>query len=250
MEERIEEIGFGGLKLVQDPAGFCYGVDAVILADFANSIYPGFQKVIDLGTGTGVIPFILSHKNPRARMIGIDIQKRSIELANKSCAFNHLTDRISFYQADVSRIEECGIERGCADMVICNPPYFAKGGAVPSSAPGKFIARHETTATVEDFIKAAAMVLSDRGHFFMIHRPSRLVDIFVYCRKYALEPKDMRLVVPKPGETSNLVLLHCTAGGGRQLALMEELSVYQEDGRYSDEIEAIYERKPQGIKQG
>lgn len=241
--ERIEQIGFGDLRLIQDSEGFCYGVDAVILADFANSVYPGFQKVVDLGTGTGIIPFILSHKNAHASVIGIDIQKRCIELAKKSCVLNHLEERISFCQGDVSRIEESRIAKGCADMVICNPPYFERGGAVPSSAPGKFIARHETTATVEDFIKAAALVLDGRGHFFMIHRPSRLVDIFVYCRKYALEPKDMRLVLPRPGGIANMVLLHCTAGGGRQLKLMEALSVYQEDGRYSDEIEIIYERR-------
>ena len=246
--ERIEEIGFGGLRLVQDPEGFCYGVDAVILADFANSIYPEFQTAVDLGTGTGIIPFILSHKSPDASVIGVDVQGRCIELAKKGCALNHLEDRISFYQADVLQMElsmeACGLAKGCADMVVCNPPYFAKGGAIPSSTAGKFIARHETTATLEDFVRAAATILNDRGHFFMVHRPSRLVDIFVSCRKNALEPKAMRFVVPRPGEVPNIVLLHCIAGGGRQVKLIKELSIYQADGRYSDEIETIYERSP------
>lgn len=241
--ERIENIGFGNLKLIQDTEGFCYGVDAVILADFANSIYPGFQRVVDLGTGTGVIPFILSHKNENAELVGIDVQEQSIALARKSCALNRLQERISFFQMDVSQLEGSILKKGSADMVTCNPPYFARGEAIPSSTSGKFIARHETTATVEDFVKAAAMLLGKRGHFFMVHRPSRLVDLFTCCRKHGLEPKDMRLVVPRPGEIPNIVLIHCVAGGGRQMKLMRELAVYKEDGGYSDEIEAIYERR-------
>lgn len=244
--ERIENIGFGGLKLIQDPEEFCYGVDAVILADFANTLYPGFCNVADLGTGTGVIPFILSHKNKKARFTGIDVQSHSIALAKRSCQMNGLTERIRFVKADVSRMEALqandDLHQRSVDMVVSNPPYFARGGAIPSSTSAKFIARHETTATLEDFVKAAAWLLNEKGHFFMVHRPSRLVDIFTCCRKYGLEPKHMRLVVPKPGAIANIVLLHCTAGGGRELKLFEELAVYNDDGSYSDEIQQIYER--------
>lgn len=252
--ERIENTGFGDIKLIQDPEQFCYGVDAVILADFANSIYPEFSNAVDLGTGNGIIPFILSHKNKDAAFTGVEVQPDAADMARRSCEMNGLEDRIEFIVADVLDItsgdffEKSGsvmphFRKSEVDMVTCNPPYFTKGGAIPSSSKAKFIARHETTAQVEDFIRAAGVLLKRKGHFFMVHRPSRLADIFYFCRKYGLEPKDLRMVVPKPGEAPNIVLIHCIKGGGRELNVMKELAVYNEDGSYSDEIEHIYERK-------
>ena len=250
--ERIENTGFGNIKLIRDPEQFCYGVDAVILADFANSLYPAFKKAADLGTGNGIIPLILSHKNSEAHITGVEIQPDAADMAMRSCRLNGLEEKINFVVADVAdiadgklgeSIKDLALYEGSMDMVTCNPPYFVKGGAIPSSSKAKFIARHETTAGVEDFIKTAEKLLKRKGHFFMVHRPSRLADIMYYCRKYGLEPKDMRMVVPKPGETPNILLIHCIKGGGRELNVMKELSVYNEDGSYSDEIEHIYERK-------
>jgi len=250
--ERIENTGFGNIKLIQDPEQFCYGVDAVILADFANSLYPAFKKAADLGTGNGIIPLILSHKNSEAHITGVEIQPDAADMAMRSCRLNGLEEKINFVVADVAdiadgklgeSIKDLALYEGSMDMVTCNPPYFVKGGAIPSSSKAKFIARHETTAGVEDFIKTAEKLLKRKGHFFMVHRPSRLADIMYYCRKYGLEPKDMRMVVPKPGEVPNILLIHCIKGGGRELNVMKELSVYNEDGSYSDEIEHIYERK-------
>ena len=241
--ERIENIGFGDLRLIQDTEEFCYGIDAVILADFAWSLCSSFQTAVDLGTGTGVIPFILSHKNGQARFTGLELQENSIRMAERGCRLNALEDRISFIKADVASPAEGLIQELHADMVTCNPPYFARGGGIPAENGSRFIARHETTATVEDFIRTAAGILKGKGHFFMVHRPSRLVDIFYFCRKYGLEPKDIRYVVPKAGEKPNIVLVHCVAGGGRQLNMMKELCVYEKDGGYSHEIQHIYERK-------
>lgn len=250
--ERIENTGFGNIKLIQDPEQFCYGVDAVILADFANSLYPAFKKAADLGTGNGIIPLILSHKNSEAHITGVEIQPDAADMAMRSCRLNGLEEKINFVVADVidiadgklgESINDPALCEGTMDMVTCNPPYFVKGGAIPSSSKAKFIARHETTAGAEGFIKAAEKLLKRKGHFFMVHRPSRLADIMYYCRKCGLEPKDMRMVVPKPGEAPNIVLIHCIKGGGRELNVMKELSVYNEDGSYSDEIEHIYERK-------
>ena len=251
--EQIDNIGFGGLKLIQDKEQFCYGVDAVILADFANSLYPEFAHAVDLGTGNGIIPFILSYKNPDAVITGIEVQTAAVEMARRSCMMNGLSERIDFIEADVKDIcsgsaasqeflSENDMMPGSIDMVTCNPPYFIKGGAIPNSSSARFIARHETTAVLEDFVKAAAVLLKRQGHLFMVHRPSRLVDIFYYCRKHGLEPKDMRMVVPGNGEAANIVLIHCTKGGGKELRIMKELAVYGEDGDYSEEIHRIYER--------
>jgi len=244
--ERIENTGFGNIKLIQDPEQFCYGVDAVVLADFANSLCPEYIRTADLGSGNGIIPFILSHKNKNAVITGVEVQHEAADMARRSCAMNGLEDRVDFVVADVIEAAAGKVlleDRGSFDLVTCNPPYFSKGGAIPSSSKAKFIARHETTAQVEDFIKAAAVLLKRKGHFCMVHRPSRLADIFYYCRKYGIEPKDMRMVVPKPGEAPNIVLIHGIKGGGKELNVMKELAVYNDDGGYSDEIEHIYERK-------
>lgn len=240
--ERIENIGFGELKLIQEPDRFCYGIDAVILADFACSICLDFDCAVDLGTGNGIIPLILSHKNKVATITGIDVQRASIELAKRSCILNGLEARLTFIEADVTEELRGRYVADEADIVTCNPPYFPKGGAIPNKNSAKFIARHETTASVEDFIKAAALILKDHGHFFMVHRPSRLADIFYYCRLYGLEPKNMRLVVPRQTEAPNIVLIHCIKGGGKELKVMNELAVYDENGNYTDEIQRIYGR--------
>lgn len=239
--ERIENIGFGNLRLLQDPEYFCYGIDAVILADFAHSFCPNSKYIVDMGTGTGIIPFILSHKNKSAFITGIELQEASVNMAKRSCIMNGLEDRVTIRNGDISNFDDYkDLE---ADVVICNPPYFAKGGGVLNDKKAKFIARHETTAVFEDFVKAAADMLKGTGHFFIVHRPSRLVDIFYYCRKYRLEPKDIRFVAPREGEVPNIVLIHCVAGGGKELKIARNLYVYNEEGNYTDEIEHIYERK-------
>ena len=239
----MDDIGFGGLKLLQSEDGFRFGIDAVILADFACSICPAAEKVVDLCTGNGAAAFIISHKNEKCSITGLDVQAKSIELASKSCELNGLKDRIDFIQCDAADIaSEMPQLRGTADVVVSNPPYVAKGAGLTNDADSRYISRQETTAGMEEFAAAAAFMLKDRGHFFLVHRPSRLVDIFCFCRKYALEPKDIRFVCPRQGAKPNIVLVHCVKGGGRELAYLDNLYVYDEEGRYTSEIMKIYEK--------
>ena len=241
--ESIEEIGFGGLKLIQSEEGFRFGIDAVLLADFACKTCPGAKNIVDLGTGNGVIPFIMSHKAANCSITGVDVQAKAVELAERSCRLNNLEERISFVQCDVSAMqEEMPHLRGAADVVVSNPPYVAKGAGIINDEDSKFISRQETTAGIEEFVSAAAFLLRERGHFCMVHRPSRLVDIFFFCRKYSLEPKDVQLVSPREGAKPNIVLIRCTKGGGRELDCWEPLYVYGDDGKYSPEIMKIYEK--------
>lgn len=259
---RVENIGFGNLKLKQNPTEFCYGIDAVILADFAVSICKNFNRAVDLGTGTGIIPFILSHKavSENSKILGVDVQQTCVNMARESCRMNRLENRINFICADVSDIAGIEssadferisrdtilsetLESGGFDIVTSNPPYVAKGSGLINGNKGKFIARQETTADVEDFIKAASKLVRKKGHFFMVHRPSRLVDIIYYCRKYMLEPKTLRFVSPRKNEAPNIVLIHCVQGGGKELLVRENMLVYDDKGEYSNEINKIYERK-------
>lgn len=235
--ERIDQIGFSDLKLIQKPEDFCYGVDAVILADFASK-RPA-RRMVDLGTGTGIIPHILSHKTNAEKIYGIEYQKDACQRAVRNAQLNGLEERLTFIEANVAEFDQlCG----WADAVTANPPYMAGSGGLTNRNEAKTIARHETVGTLEDFISCAARLLRDRGDFYMVHRPSRLVDLFSICRKYRLEPKELRLVAPRRGEIPNIVLIHAVKGGGAELRLLETLCVYKEKGVYSDEIQRIYER--------
>lgn len=241
--ESIEEIGFGGLKLIQSSDGFRFGIDAVLLADFAAGICPGADSIVDLGTGNGVIPLILSHKTKARDITGIDLQAKAIALADRSCDLNGLGERVRFIQCDVAKLqEEKPCLRGTADAVVSNPPYIARGAGIVSAGDGKFLSRQETTAGIAEFTAAAAFLLKDRGHFFLVHRPSRLVDLFYHCREYGMEPKLIRFVAPRQGAKPNIVLLHCVKGGGRELDFADELYVYDEAGKYTAEIMKIYEK--------
>ncbi len=241
---RLDDTGFGGLEIFQQPEEFCYGVDAVLLADFASQAARKRKaccRIMDLGTGTGIVPLILSHKTEAAYIGGVEIQNNSYQLALKNCRHNGLSGRLHFFHEDVLDFGKGQLSESF-HIVTANPPYTAGSRGIESSNRAKAIARHETTAALEDFVKTAARLLRDRGDFYMVHRPARLVDICESCRVYGLEPKEMRFVSGKPMEKPNIVLIHCVKNGNRELKLLDPLYVHQENGTYSDEILKIYEK--------
>lgn len=241
--EKTEKIGFGDLCLLQDDDGFKFGIDAVILSDFVASFCPNAKTIVDLGTGNGVIPLILSHKIKDCKITGLDIQQKSIELARRSVEKNRLENIIDFRCGDVSDVNICCKDlKAKTDVVVSNPPYVAMGSGIVNENSSKFIACQETTAGIEEFISAASYLLSNKGHFFLVFRPSRLVDVFFYCRKHGIEPKDIRFVAPSEGNIPNIVLVHCILGGGYELKFLDTLYVYDSNGEYSSEILEIYEK--------
>ena len=245
--ERADDTGFGTLKLIQKPEEFCYGVDAVILADFAAenaSCGRHTEKVtaVDLGTGTGIIPLILSHKTGWNRLVGVEVQEGSFDRAGRSAKLNHLEGRMEFLLGDVKDFGRLwGKElTGAADVVVSNPPYTKGSGGLVSANRAKAIARHETTAGLEDFIECAAGLLKPHGDFFMVHRPSRLVDICCMSRAAGLEPKEMRFVSPNCNAAANIVLVHMVKGGGKQLKVLDPLFVYDARGGYTEKLKECY----------
>lgn len=239
--ERIDEIGFGGLKLIQKPEAFCYGVDAVILSDFAASAGRSMEKVCDLGTGTGIIPLIISHKRPESEIVAVEVQKDSAGRAERNVVLNGLEDRIRIVCSDILDLDRKYY--GTFDTVVSNPPYMAGGGAIRNANMEKMIARHETTATLRDFFRCASDLLKARGELFMVHRPSRLPDLITLARDEGLEPKTMRLVCPREGEAANIVLIHYVKGGGAEMKIMADLNVHRREGGYTEEILRIYEKE-------
>lgn len=245
MELRFDETGFGNIGIFQAPEEFCYGVDAVLLADFAAQ---GINKrrncrVMDLGTGTGIVPLILSHKTEAPYIGALEVQDHSFALMEKNIAHNQLGERIEAFHGDVSTFDAEGELAESFDVVTSNPPYFVGGGGIESKNMAKAIARHETTGSLDDFVRTAAKLLKDKGEFFMVHRPSRLVDICETCRKYKLEPKELRFVSGKPMEKPNILLVHCVKHGRAELRVLEPLAVHNEDGSYTLEILKIYEKR-------
>ncbi|MCL2436800.1 MAG: tRNA1(Val) (adenine(37)-N6)-methyltransferase [Clostridiales bacterium] len=240
--ERIDHIGFGNLRLIQDTNAFCYGVDAVILAHFAAGFCKPAVKALDIGTGTGVIPLMLSHMCGASEIVGVEIQERSFELANRNVSLNGLDGKLRMVRGDIADAGLLQDENGSFGLIVSNPPYVKKSSGMTSGADAKMIARHETTAGLDAFVETAARLLKPMGSFCMVHRPDRLVDIFDSCRKHRLEPKHMRLVSPDRSKAPNIVLIHCVKHGGPNLTLFKPLYVYDESGEYTTEINEIYER--------
>ncbi len=241
-DERLDEIGFGNLKLIQKPKDFCYGVDAVILADFAVRCSKNKpQRIFDLGTGTGVIPLILSYKTDAEQIYGLEVQNDSFERALRNARLNNLENRISFVNEDVKDYKQWASDmQGSFDMVVSNPPYFISGGGIINDLAPKTIARHETTAGLKEFLACASYLLKPRGDFYMVHRPSRLADICCYGRENGLEPKDMCFVSPKRDGVPNILLVHMVKGGGKELKFLPQLAVYDEEGNYTEELLEAY----------
>jgi len=223
--ERIDNIGFGGLTLIQDTNEFCYGVDAVILAHFAAELCKLPVKAADIGTGTGVIPLLLSHMTGAGEIVGIEVQERSFELANRNVSRNGLDGKLRMVRGDAADAELLKDENASFDLVTSNPPYVKKSSGMVSGADAKMIARHETTAGLDQFVEMAARLLKASGSFCMVHRPDRLVDICDSCRRHSLEPKHMRFVSPDKSKAPNILLIHCVKYGGPNLKLLGPLYI-------------------------
>lgn len=245
MALRLDDTGFGGLMLYQETDAFCYGIDAVLLAAFAAETAAKKKqdcRIMDLGTGNGVVPLILSHKTQAGYIGGIELQEEAAALAQKSAAYNKLSDRLHFFCSNVRDFDADAMAE-TFDVVTANPPYTAGRCGMESRNRAKALARHELEGSLEDFVSLAARLLRDKGSFYMVHRPARMADIFTLCRRYRLEPKELRLVSGKPTEPPNILLIHCSKNGKPELRIAPQMYVHEENGTYNDQILKIYEKK-------
>ncbi len=235
--ERLDDLERNGLKIIQDPSRFCFGMDAVLLSGFAR-VKPN-EAVIDLGSGNGIIPILLSAKTEGKHFTGLEIQPENVDIAARSIAYNDIGSRVSVIEGDIRNASEI-FGRSSFDVVTTNPPYMLSDHGLVNPDSAKAIARHEVLCTLDDVLRESASLLKTNGRFYMVHRPFRLAEIICGLKNYNLEPKRMRLVYPFIDKEPNMVLIEAVRGGKPRLSVEKPLIVYSAPNVYTDEILEIY----------
>ena len=235
--ERVDDLQRNGYRIIQNPERFCFGMDAVLLSSFAKA-KPG-EKVLDLGTGNGIVPILMEAKTKGEKFFGLEIQEESADLARRSVALNKLEEKIEIVTGDMK--EAVNIFGAASFHVITmNPPYMTGNHGIVNPGDAKAIARHEITCSLEDMISQASKVLKCKGRFYMVHRPFRLAEIMTLMVKYHLEPKRMRLVYPYVDKEPNMVLIEGLKGGNSRITVEPPLIVYEKPGVYTEELKRMY----------
>ena len=239
--ERIDDLQYKGLKIIQNKDWFCFGLDSVLLSDFAKGIKNG-STVLDLGCGNGILGLLLCAKTNLRKIIGIEIQKNVCDLAKRNIEYNNLQDRFEIINEDIKNIDKTYKENSF-DAIVTNPPYMKTGSGAKSEEETKLIARHEIKCNLEDIIKISFKMLKDKGEFYMVHRANRICDILFLMRNYKIEPKVIRFIQPNSDKEPNLVLIKGIKNAGEFLKIEKNLIIYKEDGNYTDELLEIYNMK-------
>ncbi len=235
--ERIDDLERNGYRIIQNSEKFCFGIDAVLLSSFADARQG--EKVIDLGTGTGIIPILMEAKTQGSHFTGLEIQEESVDMAKRSVLLNDLQNKIDIVHGDIK--EASKIFGGAAfHIVTTNPPYMTEHHGLQNFDEPKAIARHELKCTLEDIIRESAKLLVPSGRFYMVHRPRRLNEIISLMLKYRIEPKRLRFVHPFADREANMVLVEGVRGGKPMMKVAPPLIVYKEPGVYTEDIHKIY----------
>lgn len=227
-----------GYKIIQDSEKFKFGIDAILLSHFAFNQIRNNEKVIDLGTGNGIIPLMIA-KSRANSIVGLEIQEENVEIAKRSVELNQLEEKIQIIHGDIKAVEK-KFTKHSFDVVVSNPPYMINEHGKQNPTEAKSIARHEVLCNLEDIISAVDYLLKPFGKFFMIHRPFRLPEIFSLLTKYKIEPKRMELVSPFLQKEPNLVLIEARKNANPRLQIEENLIVYEKPGIYTEKINQIY----------
>lgn len=238
--ERIDDLEFKGLKIIQKESGFCFGIDSVLLSDFAKEIRTN-SKVLDLGTGTGILSILLSEKTNLSKIYGIELQKDIADMANRSIILNKLNSKIEIINTDIKDLVDI-FEVNSFDSIVTNPPYKDQNTGKINDNEYKYISRHETTANLSDFIEISFKMLKDKGSLYMVHRPERLVDIICELRNNKLEPKNIKFVYSNKNKEPKLVLIKAVKNANKFLKLEKPLFIYNEKGEYTEETLKIYNK--------
>ena len=235
-DETLDALFGGALQLYQEKQGYRFSIDSILLADFAT-IRSG-NKVIDLGTGNGVVPLILAYRYPSILLTGVEIQRQMADRAARNIRLNGYEDRIVIAQIDIAMTVE-RFKPESFDVVVCNPPYRQASSGRLSFSCEKQIARHEIKASLDDFVRAAAFLAKNKGCFACIHLGDRTVDLVSTMRSFGLEPKRLRSVHAFSDAKASMVLVEAVKGGRKGVDILRPLILYDSAKNYSAELNAI-----------
>ena len=236
--ERIDDLNYKGLKIIQKEDGFCFGMDSILISNFSKILKKN-ALIADLGTGTGIISILVSAKNIIKKIYGFDIQNDMIEMAKRSVKLNNLEEKIEMINTDIIGLSNKGYKNKF-DYVITNPPYKKINTGIINENEKKLISRHEVKCTLDDIIFESSKILKDRGTFYMVHRPERLPDIMILMKKNKIEPKEIQFVYPTIEKQANLVLIKGIKYANSYLKVLEPLIIYDNEGNYTNEIMNFY----------
>ncbi len=236
-KEFISDLQRDGLVIIQKENGFRFGTDAVLLSDFAKDIRA--SKILDLCTGSGIVPILLYAKTKAECILGVEIQRDIADMAKRSVELNNIGHKVSILCEDLKNLS---LSPHSFDTVTVNPPYMKSGNAILNEFDTKTISRHEVMCSLDDVVSSAALMLKDKGHLVMVHRPSRLADVIYSMRKHRIEPKRLRMVHSTAEKEPSLFLIDGALGGGAELKILPPLIMLDESGNESLELKNIYAR--------
>ncbi len=238
--ERLDDLQIKGYEIIQHPGKFCFGMDSSLLSSFVR--VKSQDRVLDLGTGTGILPILLEAKTKGEHFTGLEIQEESADMARRSVLHNHLEEKIEIITGDIKEASAI-FGHVSFDVVVTNPPYMIGQHGLKNETDAMTIARHETLCTLDDILRESAKLLPFKGRFYMVHRPFRLAEILSKMVAYKIEPKRMRLVYPYVDKEPNMVLIEGVRGGNSRMTVEKPLIVYEKDGSYTQEVLELYQPK-------
>ena len=243
--ERIDDLGINDLKIIQNKEYFCFGTDSVLLANFVKSENSN-NVILDLCSGSGVIPIILSAKKKYKKIFGVELQSEMYDLFDRNIKINNLEDSIISINENIKNIKDIRkkitsiMEKDKIDIITCNPPYKEIGTGLTTNHDVKTIAKCEVMCNLEDIFITSSKLLGKGGKLYLVHKPERLSDLIYFGRKYNLEAKEIRFVYPKINKKPSIVLISYRKDGGNETKVLEPLIEYNDDMSYTDEIYRIY----------
>ena len=222
--ERLDDLQIKGYEIIQSPGRFCFGMDAVLLSAFAK-VKAG-ECVLDLGTGTGILPILLAAKTKGKHFTGLEIQEESADMARRSVRHNQLEEQIDIVTGDIKEASQI-FGHGSMDVITTNPPYMIGGHGLANPESAKAIARHEVLCTLDDILRESMRLLQDKGRFYMIHRPFRLTEIMIKMNYYKIEPKRIQFIYPYLDKEPTMVMIEGVRGAKPRITVEPPLVIYK-----------------------
>ena len=239
--ERLDDLEYKNIKIIQNKDYFCFGIDSILLSDFAKGIKEN-SICIDLGTGNGVLPIHLTAKTKLKKIYGVEVQEKLADLAKRNVVLNNMEQNVEIINENIKNLENIFNVKSF-DYVITNPPYKKKGTGIENGVKEKLIARHEIEGNLEDFLNISYKLLKDNGTLYMVHRTERLVDVLFELRKNKLEPKEIKFIFANVNEVPKLLLIKAVKNAKPFLKIDKPLYIYDKNGNYTEEILKIYNKK-------